>query len=174
MALLFSAPAWAVWKGRVPIAFAALSLVTAMAPDLDLVLRQFLPVEHHGVTHTVLYAVVVSVVVGLLATLVLRSPLDRFWKRPKDKRPSQGMLFWFVGGAFLAGGLAHIMADLLSAPDIADPLAPFWPVYNQHIVIDVVWYSSPWANFGLLAAGILAHVALATFAGRKNSPFVIR
>lgn len=145
-----------------------------MAPDADLVLRRYLPVEHHGVTHTVLFVVVLAAVAGFLARILLRLPLDRFLKRPKCIRPSGRAMFGFVGGAFLAGGLAHLAADLLSAPDIADPLAPFWPLYEEHVVVDAVWYASPWANFGLLVAGILAHVALATMAGSERNPLVIR
>lgn len=174
MALLLSAVAWAIWTGRTPVMFAALSLVTAMVPDVDLVLRHVLPIEHHGITHTVVFVVVVAVVMGALATQLLREPLNRLWRRPKADRPSGRKLFWFVGGAFLVGGLAHIVTDLLSAPDIAEPLAPFWPVYDQHVVLDLVWYASPWANFGLLVAGVLAHLVLIRVTDRASLSSLVR
>jgi inner membrane protein len=43
MALLFAVPAWVLWKRRGALAFAGFSLVTAMLPDVDLVLKTFLP-----------------------------------------------------------------------------------------------------------------------------------
>jgi hypothetical protein len=49
---------------------------------------------------------------------------------------------------------------VLSAPDVAAPLEPLWPLYRQPIVVDVIYYDSPIWNFGLLAAAIALHVGL--------------
>nr|WP_229504767.1 metal-dependent hydrolase [Natrinema versiforme] len=71
MALLFAAPAWTVWGRRGALGFAAFALVTAMLPDTDLALRHVLPVTHHGVTHTVLFVVLLSVLAGAVAARYL-------------------------------------------------------------------------------------------------------
>ena len=159
MALLFAAPAWMLWGRRGALAFAGFSLVTAMLPDTDLVLKTFLPIEHHGITHTILFVVVVSVLAGAVAARVLT---ERFnanrWIHSESI--SDETVFVFATSGFLTGGLSHIFADLLSAPDIAAPLSPLWPLYDQPIIIDVIYYDSPLWNFGLLAVALAVHVLL--------------
>jgi len=74
MALLFAAPAWLVWGRRGSLTFAAFTLVTAMLPDTDLALRHVFPtVHHHGVTHTVVFVTVASVVAGAITARLLTS-----------------------------------------------------------------------------------------------------
>ncbi|PSP82483.1 hypothetical protein BRC83_09290 [Halobacteriales archaeon QS_1_68_17] len=67
----------------------------------------------------------------------------------------------FAFGAFLLGGLSHLFADMLSAPDIAQPIEPFWPFLTKPWSVDLLWYNSPWWNAGLLAVAVLLHVAVA-------------
>lgn len=50
--------------------------------------------------------------------------------------------------------LSHIFTDMLSAPDIAQAIEPFWPFYQQSVGMDIIWYNRPWFNWGLLLAGI--------------------
>lgn len=160
MALLFAAPAWFVWGRRGALAFVGFSLMTAMLPDSDLVLRHVLPLSHHGITHTLLFVAIVSVLSGAVAARVLT---DRFnanrWIR--STHISRETVFVFATAGFLTGGTSHLFADVLSAPDIAAPLNPFWPFYGQHVVVDVIYYDSPLWNFGLLAVAIALHLALA-------------
>ena len=164
MALLFAAPAWVLWSRRGALAFAGFSLVTAMLPDTDLVLKTVLPIEHHGVTHTLVFVAIMSVLCGAVAARVLT---DRFnahrWIHSENI--SAETVFVFATSGFLTGGLSHIFADLLSAPDVAPPLKPLWPLYDQPIVIDVIYYDSPLWNFGLLAVALAVHVALARHEG---------
>jgi inner membrane protein len=159
MALLFAAPAWIVWRRRGALAFAGFSLLTAMLPDVDLVLKTVLPIQHHGITHTILFVAVVSVLAGAIAARVLT---ERFnanrWIR--STHITEGTVFVFATAGFLTGGLSHIFADLLSAPDIAQPLEPFWPFYDKPIAVDVIYYDSPLWNFGLLAVALAVHFAL--------------
>ena len=160
MAMLFAAPAWFVWGRRGALGFTAFALVTSMLPDTDLVLRHYLPVTHHGVTHTFLFVGVVSVLAGAVASRWLTDWFnDHPWIR--STAITQEVVFWFATAGFLTGGVSHIFADLLSAPDIAAPLSPFWPVYDQPVVIDVIYYNSPIWNFGLLAVAVALHVLLA-------------
>jgi membrane-bound metal-dependent hydrolase YbcI (DUF457 family) len=123
MALLFAAPAWLVWGRRGALGFTAFALVTSMLPDTDLVLQHYLPISHHGITHTLLFVGVVSVVAGALAARFLTDQFnDHRWIRSTVITPD--VVFLFATAGFLTGGVSHIFADLLSAPDIAAPLSP--------------------------------------------------
>lgn len=123
--LLFLVPAWFLWSRRVSVAFIGLGVITSLLPDADLWLGKVFPAEihHHGVTHTILFAVLASVVAGATAAAVLTKPLDRWlgWER-FDARS----MFTFATLAFLLGALSHVFADMLSAPDISTPIEPLW------------------------------------------------
>ena len=159
MALLFAAPAWLLWGRRGALAFAGFSLVTAMLPDSDLVLKTFLPVHHHGITHTILFVAVMSVLGGAVAARVLTERFNAH-RWIQSTAISRETVFVFATSGFLVGGLSHIFADLLSAPDIASPLSPLWPLYPKPIIIDVIYYDSPVWNFGLLAVALALHFVL--------------
>lgn len=160
MALLFSTPAWLVWGRRTSVTFVGFCLVTAMLPDLDLVLQDVVPgVYHHGVTHTVAFVVVAGVAGGALAAVWLTPYLERY-RRIRSGVIPRSTVFAFAAGGFVLGGLSHVFADLLSAPDIAAPLKPLWPVYSESVIFDVVAYDSFAWNEGLLLAAVALHVAL--------------
>lgn len=158
MAFLWAFPAWFRWDGRVSLAFIGLALSTAMLPDVDLVLRGFLPgVHHHGVTHTVLFVAAVAIVAGIAAAHVLAPVLERWWLRSEGHRIPRHEVHEFVTGGLLVGGLSHIFADMLSAPDISQPVEPLWPFMNVPISFDVVYYTAPTWNAGLLAFALVLH-----------------
>lgn len=161
-ALLLALPAWALWDGRVSLAFVAFALSTAMLPDVDLVLQAFLPVQHHGVTHTVVFVTGVSLVAGVLAEYGLKSWLERLWLERRGYTVAPGMLFLFAFAGMVAGGYSHLVADMLSAPDIAAPVEPFWPLFEKPWSVDVLWYNSQWWNAGLLAVALAAHAVAVT------------
>ena len=49
--------------------------------------------------------------------------------------------------------------DLLSPPDIAQPLEPLWPLYGAGVVaLDLLPVGSGLWNFGLLAVGATAWI----------------
>jgi hypothetical protein len=170
MALLFASPAWLVWGSRGATAFTAFTLVTATLPDADLFLRAVLPVTHHGITHTVLFVAAVSAVGGPLAGRLLT---ERFNAHPwvRSTALTDGTVTAFATAGLFLGGLSHLFADLLSAPDIAAPLSPFWPVYPEPVIVDVLYYDSPYWNFGLLAVALALHLALFRWA---RTPFGTR
>ncbi len=157
--LLFAVPAWFVWDGRVSIAFIALTTTTAMLPDVDLVLSSVFPqtFSHHGVTHTLLFVVAVSIVAGAIVTPILRKRVDSLTRGDRFDSTS---LFLFVTGAFTLGGASHLFADMLSAPDIAPPVNPFWPFFAKPWSVDVLWYNSIWANSVLLATALVLHLGI--------------
>ena len=162
MALLFAAPAWIAWGRRGALGFTGFALVTAMLPDVDLVLRQVLPVTHHGITHTLLFVVLASVLAGVLAARLLTERFNAHG-RIRSTEITAATVFVFATAGMIVGGTSHVFADLLSAPDIAAPLAPFWPVYREHVVVDVIYYDSPLWNYGLLAAAVGLHLVLARY-----------
>lgn len=106
-------------------------------PDVDLRLDALFPavVHHHGVTHTVVFVGLSSVLVGAIVALALTGPIDR---RLDGERFDTSSAFAFVCGAILLGGLSHLFADMLSAPDIADPIEPFWLVFDKSWSLDVI------------------------------------
>ena len=160
MALLLAAPAWLIWGRRGALGFTAFALLTAMLPDADLLLRHVLPVGHHGVTHTIGFVVPASLLGGAVAAWWLTDHLAAArWIRSEQLRTET--VFVFATAGLLVGGLSHLFADVLSAPDIAPPLAPLWPLYAQPIVVDVIYYDSPWWNFGLFGVAVALHLGLA-------------
>ena len=173
MALLWAAPAWLVWDGRVSLWFIGFALATAMLPDADLVLREFLPVTHHGVTHTLVFVVGVSILAGLVVEYALHDRLNRTLLGPRGYEAAPGGLFLFATSGLLLGGVSHIFADTLSAPDIAAPLNPFWPFFDRPYSIDLIWYDSPWWNVGLLTVTVALHLALAYRDLRVDHPYTI-
>lgn len=162
MASLAAIPAWVLWDGRVGAVFVGATLTTAMLPDVDLVLRDFLPVHHHGVTHTVVFVTGVALVAGAVVEFGFRSRLERTWLASEGYTVTDWALFAFVAGAFLLGGYSHLFADMLSAPDIAPPIEPFWPFFDKPWSVDVAYYNSRWWNLGLLVVATALHFALAS------------
>jgi len=163
-ALLFAAPAWTIWGRRGAIGFTAFALATAMLPDVDLVLRHLLPITHHGVTHTVAFVALVSVVAGGGASRWLTEWLNAHaWIRSTSI--ADRTVFAFGTAGLFLGGVSHLFADVLSAPDVAAPLSPFWPVYDEPVIVDVIYYDSPYWNFGLFGVAIALHLALSRHQG---------
>lgn len=160
MGLLWASPAWFFWRTRVSIVFIGFTTIAALFPDIDIWFRTLFPgvVHHHGVLHTVVFVVLSSLVVGALVAVTLARPIDRWLGSDRfDARD----LFVFAAGAMLLGGLSHLFTDMLSAPDIAQPIEPFWPVYQKPWSVDLIWYNSPWWNAGLLTVAVLLHLGLA-------------
>ncbi|WP_339102833.1 metal-dependent hydrolase [Haloterrigena salinisoli] len=162
MALLFAAPAWMLWGRRGALGFTAFTLVTAMLPDVDLVLQGYLPITHHGVTHTLLFVGVTSALVGTVAARYLTDWFNDY-RRIRSTHITAETVFVFATAGLITGGVSHLFADVLSAPDIAAPLSPFWPVYSEPVIVDVIYYDSPVWNFGLLAVAVGLHLVLARY-----------
>ena len=174
IALLFASPAWFVWGRRGSLTFVGFCLVTAMLPDVDLFSSQVVPaMQHHGVTHTVFFVLIASVVGGAVAARYFTDVLNEHVWVHSDSIARE-TVFAFATGGFLLGGLSHVFADLLSAPDTAAPLTPLWPLYRETIVIDVIYYDSPIWNFGLLAVALFGYLGHRTGAevGARHSPLL--
>lgn len=171
--LLFALPAWFLWDDGASVAFIGLAVVGSLLPDVDLWLARWFPeqVHHHGVTHTVLFVTVVSVLVGGVVAFLFTRRVDD-WIESEQFDRSRLFLFSFLG--FWAGSLSHLVADMLSAPDISTPIEPFWPVFDKPWSLDLVWYNATWINAGFLVVMVALHLSLAyltTPANRRSRLF---
>lgn len=160
MALLFALPAWILWDGRTGGIFVVFVATTSTLPDVDLVLQSMgYGVKHHGVTHTILFVVVVGVVVGVLAVAILRPTLQRWWRLTEGETIQAGTIYLFVGGGFVLGGLSHLFGDMLGA-DSYEPVEPLWPVIGTEVEFPVAHYTSSWLNGILLLVAVTLHLAV--------------
>lgn len=164
MGLLWAVPAWFLWDGRISVAFVAFVVSTSLLPDIDYYLQAPVPgFHHHGVMHTALFVVVVAVLVGWLATTLVDRVVKRWWAREEEGWLAEREVYAFVTGGFILGGLSHLAADVLSAPDGSEPIEPLWPVVETAIGLDVVYYADPKWNLGLLSVAVALHAVLAYF-----------
>ena len=160
MGLLWAAPVWFRWDGRVGVAFVGLVLLTVMVPDVDL----YLPgVVHHGATHTVLFVATVALVGAAVLTPAVTQMLRDRWRDDERGPTARPSVYRFVAVALLAGGLSHLFIDMLSAGTGGNPpLEPFWPFFRSSVSIDFIYYSSFAWNGGLLVLALLLHLLLFT------------
>ena len=165
MALLFVAPAALLLdRKRWYPPVAALALATALLPDVD---GKIPFSHHHGGPHTLLFAVSVSLAVGLALAFVSANVL--WLVRRIDGvpafRPRSAFALGF-GGAF-AGLASHLFADLLMIPIGDNPVEPFWPVSNRPVALGLMHPGDPAWNYGLLIAGIVTQVLLFVLVVRR-------
>lgn len=168
MALLWLAPAWlALDRSEAAATFVATGFWFGMLPDIDLVLSNWFPglVHHHGVFHTILAVTVLAAVLGPLVGYLLEQALgDSNWSPARASIGSSA----FGSLAVWIPGLSHLFADVLSAPDTAPPIEPFWPLlHSQVFYVDVLYYTSVWATVGVFAVGLAANVSV--WAWRKRA-----
>ena len=168
MTLLWLAPAWYfIDDRRTAAVFVGAGFWFGMLPDVDLVLSNWLgTVQHHGVFHTVLAALVFAAILGPILGWLLEGLLggtEWFSRAASDNAIALGVI------AIGVAGIAHVFADMLSAPDIAQAVEPLWPIYRQSFGIDVVWYNNPLVNWGLAIAGVALNVGLFFWRGRSST-----
>lgn len=150
MALLWLSVGWARYDRRAALGFVALGVPFGLLPDVDLWLRAVLPtVKHHGVTHTALFATLVAVFVGTALGRWLLPWMEERCVPAADV----GNRYVYAVGAVWVAGLSHVFGDVLSAPDVAEAVEPFWPLSGRPVGLDVVYYDDPVFNWGLLLAG---------------------
>ena len=165
MALVWLAPAWYFIDHRKTAAlFVAGGFWFGMFPDVDLYLSNwFAGVHHHGVFHTVLVVTILAAILGpLLGVVFKRIGADSEWFSMRARKKAYQIGFIAVWVA----GLSHLFADMLSAPDVATRIEPFWPLYNGTLfTVDAFWYTSWWATWGLFILGVVVNVAAWSLAG---------
>ena len=164
MALIWLAPTWiAVDRPKTAATAIATGFWFGMFPDVDLVVSNYLAsVQHHGVFHTILAVLIFAAVVGPIVGWIWKSWLgDSEWFSPEatDRAYQFGFVIVFVAA------LSHLFADMLSAPDIAPPIEPLWPLVNGQIVtVDLVWYTSPLATWGFFLVGLAVNIGVGYWA----------
>lgn len=158
--LLFALPAWFLWDDRASVGFIVLAAVASLLPDIDLWLVKLFPaqIHHHGLTHTVLFVTIASLVGGAILAGLFSRRADNWIE---SERFDTYSLFVFSSVAFLTGSLSHLVADMLSAPDIATPIEPLWPFFDKSWSLDLLWYNAMWINAGFISVMIVLHLALA-------------
>ncbi|WP_435178170.1 metal-dependent hydrolase [Halorussus sp. AFM4] len=170
MALIWLAPAWYfIDRRKTAAAFVAAGFWFGMLPDVDLYLSNwFAGIHHHGVFHTIVAVTVMAAILGPLLGWVLKTAgSDDDWFSPRAEE--NAYLMGFI--AVWVAGLSHLLADMLSAPDVASRIEPFWPLYNGSVVLlDVLWYTSWWATWGLFILGLAVNVAAWYWKGESEEP----
>lgn len=159
-ALLFALPAWILWDGRTGATFVGFVLASATTPDIDIVLmRRGFPIEHHTVTHTLAFVLVLAAVGGLVAVVLLKPTLQRWWRHTEDETVQRGTIALFASAGLVLGGVSHLFGDML-AGDGYEPIEPLWPLVQEPIEFPLAHYTSPWLNGFLLVAALALHGAV--------------
>ena len=127
--------------GRSELAVVAGVVMVALStlPDAD----HWIPfVNHRGFTHTLPFAVLVGLAVGVVGAAAGPAVLS-------SSAASTAALGVVVGTLSI---LSHIAADSVTPMGIR----PFWPLSGWHVTFDIVPAKDPVANFVLLGAGVVA------------------
>ncbi|GAA0282553.1 metal-dependent hydrolase [Halobacterium noricense] len=139
--------------GRVVAAAAGLALVLALTPlpdaDHDIPL-----ISHRGVTHTLLFAGVVGVLVGGAAWL-LTGPAGLALAPEQAVELTVG-----AGGVAAFAILAHLLADALTPMGVA----ALWPVSSTRYSLGLTPADSTVWNVGLFALGVFTTAAAVVLA----------
>lgn len=159
-ALVLSAPFVLALRPRVATRFTVLALLVSTVPDLDL----FVPgVPHHGVTHTLGFAISLGVAGFLLfvAASALASAVGSASTAPVRRT------FVYYSFALALGAVGHVVADSLMLLPATQPMSPLWPVSSTALRVEVFHYGNTGRNLGVFLAGLGVHaVAVSSSAGR--------
>ena len=139
--------------GRVAAAATGLGIVLALTPlpDAD---HDVPVIDHRGVTHTLLFAVVVGVAVGGAAWLVA-GPSGLSLVPDRAVELAAG-----AGGAAALAVLAHLLADALTPMGVA----ALWPLSSERYSLGLTPADSTGWNAGLFALGVFATAVAAMLA----------
>jgi len=159
VALVLAAPFVAVLRPRVATRFTVLALLAATIPDLDLLVPG---VAHHGVTHTLGFAVAVGIAgSGLFAAAsTLTSP------NTVDSTAPVPRVVVFYAFALSLGAFGHVVADVLMLLPATQPVSPLWPVSHAPLRVETLRYGNTVRNLGTFCAGLGAHVVSVSWSAR--------
>jgi hypothetical protein len=124
-------------------------------PDIDYIIRFFVPTFSHGVwTHTIVFGYLLAALLGLVAWLCLKNAWKGAW--------SQGRLLVHFVGLAIIGVSSHLALDAWtfyeSAADQVHHMF-FWPVWNFPVHINTMF---PAASYDLR---VIVEVAYSVFVG---------
>lgn len=123
----------------VAISGGAISFWLASLPDVD---HRIPFVSHRGVTHTLLFALAVGLVLGVAGWL--------FAGAVDATTPIRLAMFGFAVGTVTM--LSHLLADAITPMGIQ----PLWPVSGQQYTLSLTRADNTVANYLLLGGGVLA------------------
>lgn len=164
LALLVSAPVAVFLKPKAATSFSVLVLVVALVPDVD----TYVPgLTHHGITHTVTFALAVGVVGGaLLAGGVA------IYRRRSDaivvQRLTSTRVFLLGGFGLFCGILSHVIGDLLIVLPGTEPIPVLWPLSNVRYEFKVIPLGAPLRNAALFVGGLAVHALISWRVKRKT------
>ena len=120
---------------------AVICLSLSTLPDAD---HQIPLIEHRGITHTLLFALLVGAVLGgglyLVLEVVTGAP--------------DTTLVTFVFGVSAFAIVTHILGDALTPMGVA----PFWPLTSRRFTLNVTPAKNRVANYALFVLGVVASV----------------
>ena len=114
---------------------AGIAAAFSTVPDID----EFLPLSHRGITHSVVFVILIGIVVGLASITI-------GWLLGSTSVAISAV----VTGAAVLSVAAHIAVDSLTPMGIS-PLVPF---SDRHITFSLTPSKHPQINLGLLLAGV--------------------
>lgn len=150
-ALLVSIPFIIKFGPRRALLFATLAVVGGRVPDMDTVLS----IPHHGITHTLIFAVASSIALAIVAALIVEKYTPAGVVADNLGLSSRDLLV-VAGGALFVGQVSHLVLDMLSVGTAVTepaPLYPLWPFRSRGVAWAVIPVRSDYTNFGLLAVG---------------------
>ncbi len=130
----FGAVLLAAGADRVALTAGVVAVAGAMLPDYDL---RVPGLSHRGITHTVWFAGLVTIVAGALGALIAGAAIG---------------VGAALGGAVAVG--SHVAADALTPAGVE----PFAPLDTTHYTVVAVRAANPLANYTLFGLGVAAAV----------------
>jgi membrane-bound metal-dependent hydrolase YbcI (DUF457 family) len=135
------------------LAFSGLAALTAMFPDTDLYVMQYVFIEHHGLMHSLVFLIPAALLLGVVVAGGYLAVRD-------DDHPPATAVYAFVTVALFTGMLAHMIGDVLTSPDVAPPIKPLYPVVKSQFVLDAAFVKSNLWNLGVFALGVVVQTGL--------------
>lgn len=155
-ALVVAAPFVLFLDARRATGFTTVALLSSWLPDADQVVP-FLP--HRGPTHTLAFAVLVSIFVGGLAVAAVRAS-DRL-PGGRITATSPRRAFAFVALGVFVGVLSHLFADTVVVLYGIEPTGLLWPVSDARLEsLEVLPLGAPLRNFVLFLNGLMLHAVV--------------
>lgn len=153
VALLFAAPVAYVLGRRSGTVFTVFVLLVALLPDID---RSIPYVQHHGVTHTVLFAVVSGLVLGLIVTGLYLAYVAMKGLPAYSRLTTRSVFLWSTAGVFL-GVVSHVTADVLVLLPGTQPVSPFWPLFEWKPQFETWPLGRTTRNLLFVSVGLVVH-----------------
>jgi inner membrane protein len=130
---------------------------TASLPDID----QKLPIPHRGPTHSVVFVVGASLVLGGLATAGVRAfstsiVAETLLGDEMLSTLSVPVVAATTVGGCLVGLTSHLLVDALTVGRGRLAVHPLWPISKRPLRFGFTTADSTIWNYGLLATGLLA------------------